>query len=333
MNQDEQFIGFLKYSGISVEDGLLDLRKSAEALLGFDEILRYFLLKEDPHLSKIEFEIPVRIRKGSWEALIPAFIIGSLGIALTTYLKEMAKKAATDGMFETGIAKDIKKIFQGALISIQWIIKIAKHLGILAEQKFENLKIENEGHELFVLIPNENNEILKVPKKYYDLYVSCPVNLFNKNANLIEKDRVLEIGVFEEGKEKKEIVTSKEKSIFYNDDDNSDIVLPELLHGQFVDLEGAITRATENKNTIGFRYKDHTLVCKPQSGTIAQFKDSIISNKHDQLFPIVHLIGQVDRTDKNGDFKEKKPEIFFSDIIPLSKDNISQSSLNFDNIK
>ena len=45
MNQEEKYIGYLKYSGKSIEDGLLDARKSAEALLGFDEILRYFVTK------------------------------------------------------------------------------------------------------------------------------------------------------------------------------------------------------------------------------------------------------------------------------------------------
>ena len=115
MNQKEKYIGYIKYSGKSVEDGLLDIKKSAEALLWFDEILRHFILIEDPTLSEIEFEIPIRIKKGSWEALIPETIHGWI-LAIGTiaaahhYLVGVAKKAATDGIFETGPAKDIKKI-------------------------------------------------------------------------------------------------------------------------------------------------------------------------------------------------------------------------------
>jgi hypothetical protein len=97
--------------------------------------------------------------------------------------------------------------------------------------------------------------------------------------------------------------------------------LPELIHGQFVELEGEITRATENTNTIGFRYKDHILVCKPKYGIIAKFKESIISNDNNHFFPKVLLKGQVDRTNKNGDFKEKKPQILFFEIIPLKSEN------------
>jgi hypothetical protein len=34
----------------------------------------------------------------------------------------MAKKAATDGFFETGLVKDVNKIFQYALTVAQWCL-------------------------------------------------------------------------------------------------------------------------------------------------------------------------------------------------------------------
>ena len=98
MDQDEKFIGYLKYSGKSVADGFLDTRKSAEALLGFDEMLRYFLLKEDPSLKDVDFEIPVKIRKGSWEMVIPEIIdklLSPTGV-LATYAAITAKRAAEE---------------------------------------------------------------------------------------------------------------------------------------------------------------------------------------------------------------------------------------------
>lgn len=42
VNEDD-FLGFIKYEGKSVQNGYLDARKSAEALIGFDEVIRYFL--------------------------------------------------------------------------------------------------------------------------------------------------------------------------------------------------------------------------------------------------------------------------------------------------
>ena len=71
MPQEEEYLGFFKYDGQSVAEGYLDARKSAEALLGVDEAVRYFVAKQIPGLRNADYELPVRIQKGSWEALIP----------------------------------------------------------------------------------------------------------------------------------------------------------------------------------------------------------------------------------------------------------------------
>ena len=329
-NQEEKYIGYLKYSGKSIENGLLDARKSAEALLGFDEILRYFLLKEDPALKEIDFEIPVRIRKGSWEALIPETIEGWIlaggGIAATTYLTATAKKAATDGLFETGLAKDVNKTFKVSLFAVQWVIKIASHLGSFTKKKFENVKIEQREQGDFIKIPNKKNQYLEVPKKCFDLFTSCPEKLFSKNAQIIQPNRTLEFGVFDNGQESKVSISEKEKFIFCSQEEDEEIVLPELEHGQFVELEGEITRTTESTNSIGFRYQDHTIVCKPDSGkNIALFKNEIVSQEYNHFFSKIQIKGKIDRTDKNGEFKEKKPQILFTEINPLKIEDKQKS--------
>lgn len=331
MSQEEKYIGYLKYSGKSVEDGFMDMRKSSEALLGFDEVLRFFLIKEDSSLKNIDFEIPVRIRKGSWEMVIPEIIdklltpTGVITTALGTYATITAKKAAEDGLLNTGTAKDIKATFRVALKSAQWVIKIGSHVGSLAIKEFKSGLIDQKTQEIEIL--NENKEALRVPKKYLDIYRECPTKLFSRSAGVIESERTLELGVFNgEGIEKVSI-SEKQKSIYYTEkeDSENDIILPELQHGQFVELEGEITRATESMNTIGFRYEDHTLICKPEKGNIADFKQRVISKMDDHLFPKVKLIGVVDRTSEKGDFKERKPGIIFSDIITLEKPENKQS--------
>ena len=62
----EEYLGFLEYPGEQVAAGLLDARKSARALIGFDHALRFFLEREHPALRDVDFEIPVRVRTGSW---------------------------------------------------------------------------------------------------------------------------------------------------------------------------------------------------------------------------------------------------------------------------
>jgi len=325
MEQEEKHIGYLKYSGKSVEGGFLDTRKSAEALLGFDEILRFFLIEEDSRLKEVNFEIPVRIRKGSWEAVIPEIIdklFSPTGIGATTltiYATASAKKAAEDGVFNIGAAKDIKATFRYALKATQWVIKIGSHIGTLSKKKFDNVKIRQTGKESIIDIPNSHGEILSVPKKYFDIYTKCPEKIFSKNAGIIEQERILEFGVYEDGVEKKVSITEKEKLIFFTKSEDEDILFPELKHGQNVELEGSITRGNEKTNTIGFEYRGHILTCKPKDGNIAVFKNKIISQLDNHFFPPVKIVGIIDRTDENHLFKNSRPQVIFNDIIPLEK--------------
>ena len=100
MNEEkEEYLAYFKFEGETVKDGYLDARKSAEALIGIDEIFRYFLYKKSPELSSMEFELPVRTRKGSWETLIPENIGEWVQLVLVTgatyytgsFIKKMAQ--------------------------------------------------------------------------------------------------------------------------------------------------------------------------------------------------------------------------------------------------
>ena len=86
---DEIYLGYIKYDGMLVENGLMDGRKQAQAIIGLDEALRYFISKQVPELRNLDFEIPFRIQKGSWEALIPetaaTWAQAGLGIVATAY--------------------------------------------------------------------------------------------------------------------------------------------------------------------------------------------------------------------------------------------------------
>lgn len=323
MNDEEKYIGYLKYSGKSVEDGFLDTRKSAEALLGFDEVLRYFISEENPEFKNIDYEIPVRIKKGTWGIWVPAGIAAWFAVK---YAGSLAEKAGSDGFFETGPSKDIQKMFKSSIMAAQWAIKIGSHVGTLTRRKFEDAKIKQLKDKSIIAIPNDQGKILDVPKKYFDVYVKCPNKLFAKNASIIEQERILEVGVFEDGAEEKVFVTEREKSIFYTkEEDEEEVLFPELKHNQHVELEGSITRGNEKTNTIGFEYSGHILTCKPENGNIATFKNKIISQLENHFFPPIKIIGKIDRTDENHLFKNSRPQVIFTDIIPLEKSVKNQS--------
>jgi hypothetical protein len=299
---DFKYLGYLKYHGSLVDEGLLDARKAANALNGFDETLRYFLCQENPIFNELEFEIPVKIQKGSWEALIPDNIDILLLKGAATWVASKYLGSALGEMAKKDFAGiGFKDLFKSAFKSITWIIKMATHLKSMKKSKFENVKFE-DNNEL-IGIPNDEGEFLYVPKKYFDLYLRCPENMFSKIVRQVEDGRELEIGLAND-KENRVTVVKKLKEIFVRVEESDDSILfPELKHNDHIKLTGYVTRGNENSNTIGFQYLGHILTCKPIKGSIVDFKTELFSN--------CTIDGFVDRTDRDGRIIEKKPRINF----------------------
>jgi hypothetical protein len=302
--EDFQSLGYLRYNGELVTDGLMDLRKSADALSGFDQSLRYFLCQEDPIFNEIEFEIPVRIQKKCWEALIPdnieMYLVTLVTLAAARYgsaaLSEMAKRD-----FENIGFKDI---FKAALKGMTWVIRIGAHVKSMRKIKFDNVKFQDNNE--IILIPDENGTFLLVPKKYFDLYIRCPEHLFSKIVKHVELERELEIGLTDD-LETNIKINKSQKDIFYKSDDNDDIVIfPELKHDEYIQLEGYVTRGNQSTNSIGFQYQDHILTCYPLEGSIVDYKT--------ELFSHCIIKGYIDREDKLGHLIEKKPRINFTEL-------------------
>jgi len=315
MESDTCFLGYLKYTGGSVEDGYLDARKAAMALISFDEAVRFFVKEDLSDLAKSDFEIPVRMRKGSWEALIPdtvgKWVMATTGIAATTYFTTAAKKLAENDFKEASITKS----FHRALYCIQWFIKIGIHLGSVTQKRFTNLRWRNQNEE--VGIPNSNNEYLFVPSPMINLFVICNPKILSGIADLIEEDRTLSIGVYDAGEVVETSIGVEHKHVFESTNDEEEVLFPELEHGQLVELEGDITRGNENSNTVGFRYNDHILTCYPSHGSIVKFKNA--------LFLRSKVTGQVSRADKFGNTTEPRPKIIFHDITPLEAEESEKS--------
>ena len=99
-----------------------------------------------------------------------------------------------------------------------------------------------------------------------------------------------------------------EKYIFSRkEEDLNEILFPDLIHGQYIELEGHVTRGNENANTIGFEYKNHILTCLLAQGNITKYKNLLFTN--------CIIKGYVDRLDKEGNIKEKRPRINFNELL------------------
>jgi hypothetical protein len=317
---DEKYLGHLKFYGKLVDDGYLDTKKSAQVLLGFDEVLRYFLYQEDKALSEIEFEIPVKIQKGSWMAIIPENIAEWIGIAagagLTSYALAAAKKMAENDFKDIGL----KTVFKAALKGIVSVVKIAIHLGSLTKKKIENVRFRNDNKEIGIV--NDEGNILWVDKAQIDLYINCPDRLFSKITQIIEPERNLEIALVEDPDQVSRITYSNRYIFCRRPEELDDFIFPELEHGAYVELDGFVTRGNQNTNSVGFYYNGHILTCYPRDGSIIRFKQL--------LFTHCLMKGFVDRLDKNGIIIEKKPRITFMDLLLI--DDKNSLELDFDNL-
>ena len=331
MENEEQYLAYFKYEGELVEDGYFDARKSAEALIGIDEIFKYFLHKKSPNLSQIDFELPVKIRKGSWETLIPAnigawleFIIGT---GITTYSITALKKMAENDIGNLGF----KDVFKSIIKSVKWIIQIGKHLKSMSHKSFNKFEIKESNNIQFIGIYNNENELLFVPKEYLDIYTEIPEAILGRLTKNIDVGRELKVGFSEkesndiDDTEKEVSVTIDEKIIFYKEKIPEDVLFPELIHNQYVELKGHITRGNENSNTIGFAYNDHILTCYPIQG-------KIVTNKK-LFFTDCIIRGYVDRMDNENNFIESRPKIRYLDLKPDKKNKSSdiQKLLDEDN--
>ncbi|MFM1998862.1 MAG: hypothetical protein RL204_809 [Bacteroidota bacterium] len=312
MDNTEDILAFIKYEGKLVEDGYLDARKSGEALVGIDELIRYFVYQENPQIKDFEFEIPVRVRRGSWETVFPENIdkvaLGAFGLWMAgkyvgSALEEVAKNDFKDVSF--------KAIFKKAFTGIINVIKLSKHLGTLTRKKFDNV-VFGKNNEL-VKITNDKGEELWIPVEVLELYSNCPQTVFNKLTKIIEEDRELVVGIYDDNIIVEETITTKHKYIFSKTEEDEEVVLPELKHGDYIELQGHITRGNEKSNTIGFLYQGHIITSYPDFGNIKQHKSKLFSN--------CLLKGYVDRLDKDANINEKRPRIRFIDIVSLEKPN------------
>ncbi|WP_292993368.1 hypothetical protein [Nitrosomonas sp.] len=300
MEQEEGQLGYVRYSGELVKNGYLDARKSAQALLGVDEAVRFFVYQQAPELRAVDFEFPVKVKKGSWEIVI--------GGILLAYGIKAAQKMAENDFKDVGL----KDIFKKALCAIQWMIRIGKHMGDLTIKKFENVQFK-DGNAL-IGIRNSQGEYLYVPKEFLDFYASASPTLLKKMSGVVEEERSLSVGIYDDQVVAEETITRKHRQIFTHEvEEPGEVLFPEFEHGQSVVLEGELTRGNEMSNTVGISYQGHILNGLPEVGSIVRFKPS--------LFLRCRVYGRVSREDEKGSLDARRPRIIFTKIERLESDD------------
>lgn len=104
--ETEQFedLGFVKYSGESLVNGVIDAGSAGSALVGLDEAVRFFNSQQSPDFADLQYDIPVQTRAGSWEAVLVAGAAVGGAFALG-YAKKAGEKLAENDFKDIGLRK------------------------------------------------------------------------------------------------------------------------------------------------------------------------------------------------------------------------------------
>lgn len=297
-------VGFIKLKG-NIDNGIISATSAINILTAVNGILSSELVKEYPALKNQKLDIPIAVREGSWEALIPntigEWIMSGAGIAATAYASTAATKLAGNDFKD----KTTKEIVKNALTKAQATLRIAKHLGGL---KKKPVKVRFKDSNKTLTLVNESGGNLDTTKESYDNYYGFSSQDIESLARSLRQDQALEVGVNEGGTIKRESITYKERELFVSEDEiDPEILFPELEQGKEVKITGYVSRGNNNSNTIGFQYKGHILTCVPARGKIADYKY--------QLFTICSMTGVVQRVMDNTVLQTvNRPKILFSSL-------------------
>lgn len=302
-------LGFIKYSGDEYQAGVIDAGSAGAALTGLDEAIRFFNVQQAAELSGLEYELPVKTRAGSWEAvLLGSTAIG--GAFALGYAKKAGERMAENDCKEIGL----KDVLGKSLKALQLLAKIAKHTR--RPRGWKGARLEPHISSSSVFVENEAGELLEIPMEFYKWYERMPSRLLCKMTSVVRKNRRLSIGISGDSANDVVTISEEDKSLF---DDalpfemEEEVLFPELEHGAQVVLEGKLIRGNAASNSVGLEYMGHVINCVPALGSIREYKPA--------LFLRCRVEGQINRYTKHRFVADRRPTLIIERVVTLEADS------------
>lgn len=306
-------VGYIKYSGRAVERGIIDAGSAGSALLGLDEALRYFNAQQSPDFATLQYDIPVQTRPGSWEAIVLGGLTAVAGGFALGYAKKAGEKMAEHDFANVGM----KDVLRKSMDAMKTLAKVVKHTR--RPRGWEQARFGMDSPEPEVVLLNDHGAELRVPAEYFRWYQQMPPQLLVRMTTVVRKDRVLTIGLSDDGPDGDVQVLEEEKSLFEalpDDELDDDFLFPELIHGNQVSLDGRLIRGNETTNSVGLEYQGHIINCVPAAGSVRKYKAA--------LFLRCRVHGRVNRLTKSRFVADRKPTLILDRVVPLEKDRQRQ---------
>lgn len=328
--------GFIRLEGDDIIDGTIDIRSASFMLNGTQEVLQYFLKKENSEYAQCNnLNFPIKTREGSWEVLIPflgtvsitpemglacavglgtALLVQPVSAGLSEYAKTIGKTKAVKGL----LSKDNKTSFADAFKKLEIVIKIAQHLGTITNKRMLSLKLNKDGKT--AILTNISGNVMSVTMDEIRVFQECPDKLLRKLGTVVTDYRTLHIGYKLNNTIHEVFIDSESKDIFTPSEEAEVPILPELQDGQNVKLAGVVTRGNQQTNTIGFKYKEHVITCEPNGGLITSYLSA--------HYRTCEISGRIIRTSKAEVVigRRDRPKIIFDNLVVI-RDDKQQVSL------
>jgi hypothetical protein len=312
--ENENYVGYLKFYGKNIENGIIQADIAGQALIGFDECIRFFNKKQNPEIILYDYKIPVITEKGSWVVWVLGSMAGMAGIFGTAYLKKAGEKMAEKDFQDIGFSD----IFRKSLLALKNLVDLIKHKKGNINWENEDFHIEQKNDSFFVSIKNELGESILIPIEQLEWFKNIPKKSLEKIVQGVMIGQSLSIGVRNENENfDSTSITNEEKSLFLSseEDEQEEVIFPELVHGETTQLEGKLVRGNEKTNSLGFEYKGVILNCHPTKGSIRQYKSS--------LFLKCKIYCYINRHEKSDLILDKKPTLHIERVEPLESDQLN----------
>lgn len=309
--QPEEYedVGFIRYSGKDVEDGIIDAGGAGSALLGLDEAIRYFNTRQSPDFAALEYDIPIQTRKGSWEAVVMGSVVAVGGVFAIGYAKKAGEKLAENDFKDV----NMKDVLRKSMAAIHYLARLIVHTQ--QTRGWESARFAMSDPTNAIAIPNEDGKVLEVPVEFFQWYQNIPPRLLTRMTAVVRPERALSIGA-NVGKSVKIVKISERDKYLFEDreveEELDDILFPEMVHGSVISIVGRLIRGNEASNSLGLEYEGHVINCVPAVGSIRQYKAA--------LFLKCHVQGRINRHAKNRFVSERRPTIILGSVKPLETD-------------
>ncbi len=328
--------GTLLLSGLDAKEGTIGIVDSTTMLIGFQSLFQTLAGIYEPQILSDDFNLPVSLSPGSlWTKIIKKWWVLPTVIGAKWYTEAFSKRLGerhadhvSDELFAESHDERQKRFSENMEkipFLIYRVITIGKHLNGIGAVALSMAKIQPAANGNWVL-ENKYGEKLEITEDERKIFEGLDPKICSQLVTPVRSRLQIQFSYLNPNNQigGSVDITDQDKEFFYfpeDDDDEKDIILPELENEHYYELEGEINRVTEKTCSLGFFYKGHTISSIPVDRQLAPYKSQFLSTRNNRVFGRVRISGIIRRQDSSTGFMKNRPIMHFDKLELLEDSN------------